>query len=97
MRIELRGTIELLPDGRFSCTLTAAASPPEAWSTGGEGRTMGEAVMKAAWVFERLEEANSLALHTDYPALLQRIQSSSDFSPWRPPRWMIQLPRETQP
>ena len=97
MRLTVVVEIEYLPSGLFECRVSpAGVVPAEAWGTGGEGRTMSESFMKAAWGFERLEEANPLALHTDYPELLRNIRSASEFSPWRPPRWMIQHQRETQ-
>ena len=97
MKLTVVVEIEYLPSGLFECRVSpAGVVPAEAWGTGGEGRTMSESFMKAAWGFERLEEANPLALNTGYPELLRNIQSASEFSPWRPPRWMIQHQRETQ-
>lgn len=96
IKLDLSMEIEQLSEELFQCHISpAGVAPAEAWGTGGEERAMGEAFMKAAWGFEHLEEANPLALHNSYPALLQRIQSASEFSPWRPPHWMIQPRHET--
>ena len=87
MKLNLSVNLERLPTGAFQCCIAPAGVPKrDAWGANGEGLTMGEAFMKAAWVFERLEEANPLILHEDYPELLQDIRSSSGHAPWRPPR-----------
>ena len=87
MKLILDVKLEQLENGKYACQVAPnGVISSDAWGAHGEGRTMSEALMKAAWVFERLEEANPSLLHNDYPARLLDIQSASDFSPWRPPR-----------
>ena len=87
LKLSLLIEVERLPTGLFRADIAPAGiAPSAAWGVGGEGRTMSEAFMKAAWGFERLEEANPSLLHADYPALLLGIQSASELAPWRPPR-----------
>ena len=87
MKLKLSVNLERLPTGAFQCCVVPAdVLKRDAWGVIGEGFTMSEAFMKAAWVFERLEGANPLLLHEDYPELLQDIRSSSEHAPERPPR-----------
>lgn len=87
MKLLLTVEISETSPGVFHCAIAPAGmAPAEAWGVGGEGRTMSEAFMQAAWGFEHLEEANPALLHKDYPALLLDIHSSSEYVPWRPPR-----------
>ena len=87
LKLSLCLEIERLPNGLFQSSIAPdGVLPSEAWGVHSEGRTMGEALMKAAWGFEHLEGHNPSRLHKDYPALLQDIQSASGYVPWRPRR-----------
>ena len=87
LKLQFCVTLARLPSGAFECNIDPYVQAPAIeWGVTSEGRTMSEAFMRAAWSFERLEEANPSLLHTDYPALHQRARFSSEFVLWRPPR-----------